>query len=66
MQSPALNFKLGQTIALALQKKLATSVHVNRVLHDLRTDRILDPDKLVDVAGIDPQLAFSWTRSPFA
>ena len=51
-----------------------TFVHVNRVLRDLRQDgivefhyrrlRILDPDKLVDVAGIDPQLAMSWIRPP--
>lgn len=49
-----------------------TFVHVNRVLRDLRQDgivefhyrrlRILDPDKLIDVAGIDPQLAMSWVR----
>lgn len=49
-----------------------TFVHVNRVLRDLRNDgivefhyrqlRILDPDKLIDVAGIDPQLAMSWIR----
>lgn len=49
-----------------------TFVHVNRVLRDLRKDgivefhyrrlRILDPDKLVDVAGMDPQLAMSWIR----
>lgn len=47
-----------------------TFVHVNRVLRDLRKDgiaefhyrrlRILDPDKLVDVAGIDPQLLMPW------
>lgn len=47
-----------------------TFVHVNRVLRDLRQDgivefhyrrlRILDPDKLVDMAGIDPQLLLSW------
>lgn len=53
-----------------------TGVHVNRVLRDLRTDgivefhyrrlRILNPDKLVDVSGVDPQLALSWIgrRSP--
>ena len=52
-----------------------TGVHVNRVLADLRKEGIiefhyrrlviLDPDKLVDVAGIDPHLALSWTgRSP--
>lgn len=49
-----------------------TFVHVNRVLRELRTDgilefhyrrlRILDPDKLVDVAGLDPQLVMSWVR----
>lgn len=49
-----------------------TFVHVNRVLRDLRLDgvvefhyrrlRILDPDKLIDVAGIDPQIAMSWMR----
>jgi CRP-like cAMP-binding protein len=49
-----------------------TFVHVNRVLRDLRREgivefhyrrlRILDPDRLIDVAGIDPQLAMSWIR----
>jgi CRP-like cAMP-binding protein len=48
-----------------------TGVHVNRMLRDLRKDgvvefhhqrlRILDPDKLIDVAGIDPDLIASWT-----
>ena len=47
-----------------------TGVHVNRVLRDLRTQgilefryrrlRILDPDKLADVGGIDPHVALSW------
>jgi CRP-like cAMP-binding protein len=47
-----------------------TGVHVNRVLRDLRRERILEfhyrrlrvlnPDKLVDVAGVDPKLMFSW------
>lgn len=47
-----------------------TGVHVNRVLRDLRKEgivefhyrrlRILNPDKLVDVAGIDPHVALSW------
>ena len=47
-----------------------TGVHVNRVLRDLRKDgilefhyrrlRILNPDKLVDVAGIEPHVALSW------
>ena len=51
-----------------------SSVHVNRVLRELRNDgivefhyrrlTILDPDRLVDVAGIDPQLALSWIRPP--
>ena len=45
-----------------------TGVHVNRVLRDLRTDgivefhyrrlRILNPDKLVDAAGVDPTWLF--------
>jgi hypothetical protein len=49
-----------------------TGVHVNRVLRDLRSDgvlefhyrrlRVLDPDKLVEVAGIDPHVALSWMR----
>ena len=49
-----------------------TAVHVNRVLRKLKQDgivefhyrrlRILDPDKLSDVAGIDPQRAKSWFR----
>lgn len=54
-----------------------TGVHVNRVLHNLRREgvlefhyrrlRILDPDKLIDVAGIDPQTVLSWTgRHPSA
>jgi CRP/FNR family transcriptional regulator, anaerobic regulatory protein len=47
-----------------------TGVHVNRVLRDLHKEgilgfhyrrlRILNPDKLVDVAGIDPQVAMTW------
>ena len=47
-----------------------TGVHVNRVLRDLRKDgvvefhyrrlRILNPDRLVDVAGIDPHVALPW------
>ena len=46
-----------------------TGVHVNRVLRDLHKEgvaefhyrrlRILDPDKLVDIAGIDPHVALS-------
>jgi CRP/FNR family transcriptional regulator, anaerobic regulatory protein len=49
-----------------------TLVHVNRMLRDLRKDgivefhyrrlRILDPDKLVDAAAVDPQLVLSWIR----
>ena len=47
-----------------------TGVHVNRVLRDLRTEgilefhyrhlRIFNPDKLVNVAGVDPHVALSW------
>jgi CRP-like cAMP-binding protein len=47
-----------------------TGIHVNRMLQDLRKEgilefhyrrlRILDPDKLVDVAGIDPHVALAW------
>lgn len=47
-----------------------TFVHVNRVLSTLRKDkivhfhyrrlRILDPDRLIEVAGVDPQTAMSW------
>ena len=47
-----------------------SSVHVNRVLRDLCKDgivefhyrrlRILNPDKLVDVARIDPHVALPW------
>lgn len=47
-----------------------TGVHVNRVLRDLcaegilefhyRRLRIMNPDRLVDVAGIDPQVALAW------
>lgn len=49
-----------------------TFVHVNRVLRELRKDgilqfhykrlRILDPDRLMDVAGLDPSLVMSWIR----
>ena len=49
-----------------------TFVHVNRVLRDLRAEgivefhyrrlRILDPDKLIDAAGVDPHLAMHWIR----
>lgn len=47
-----------------------TGVHVNRVLRDLRKEgivefhyrrlRILNPDKLVDIAGIEPHVVLSW------
>ncbi len=47
-----------------------TFVHVNRVLRAFRKERILefhyrrlrilDPDRLIDVAGIDPQFAMGW------
>ena len=51
-----------------------TGVHVNRVLRELREDgivefhyrrlRIMNPDKLVDVAGIDPRVAVPWLTDP--
>jgi CRP-like cAMP-binding protein len=51
-----------------------TFIHVSRVLSQLRQDgivefhyrrlRILDPDKLIEVAGIDPHLAMSWVPRP--
>jgi hypothetical protein len=44
-----------------------TNVHVNRILRDLREEgvvefhyrrlRIINPDKLADVAGVDPRVA---------
>jgi len=47
-----------------------TGVHVNRVLQELREERVLEfhyrrlrilnPDKLVDVVGVDPHVALSW------
>lgn len=54
-----------------------STVHVNRILHGFRKDeilefhhwglRILDPDKLVDAARVDPQTILSWTgRFPSA
>lgn len=54
-----------------------TFVHVNRVLSLLRKEgivqfqyrrlRILDPDRLIEVAGIDPEIAISWLeRRPWA
>ncbi|MDE2135686.1 MAG: Crp/Fnr family transcriptional regulator [Alphaproteobacteria bacterium] len=49
-----------------------TPVHVNRVLRELSDDGVitfryrrlcvLDPDKLAELAEIDPHLAMSWTR----
>jgi CRP-like cAMP-binding protein len=63
MHLPLTQEHIGDTTGL-------TGVHVNRVLRDLRRERILefhyrrlrviDPDRLVDVAGVDPQLMFSW------
>jgi len=47
-----------------------TSVHVNRVLSTLRKERIvefhyrrlriLDPDRLIEVAGVEPEMAPAW------
>jgi CRP/FNR family transcriptional regulator len=49
-----------------------TGVHVSRVLRNLRNERIvqfhyrrltiLDPDRLVDVADMEPHLVRSWIR----
>lgn len=65
MQLPLTQEHIGDATGL-------TGVHVNRVLRDLRKERILefhyrklrilDPDRLVDVAGIDPQTALSWIK----
>ena len=69
MRLPLTQEHIGDAIGL-------TFVHVNRVLRRLERDgilqfhyrrlRILDPDKLIDVAGIDPQLAMSWIGPQFA
>jgi CRP-like cAMP-binding protein len=63
MHLPLTQEHIGDTTGL-------TGVHVNRVLRDLRREqilefhyqrlRVLNPDKLLDVAGVDPQLMFSW------
>ena len=47
-----------------------TGIHVNRVLRELRLEgilefhyrrlRILNPDRLVEVAGVEPQVALAW------
>ena len=53
-----------------------TFVHVNRVLSILRKERIVefhyrrlrivDPDRLIEVAGVDPQTALAWLQRPSA
>jgi len=63
MQLPLTQEDIGDATGL-------TGVHVNRVLRDLRKEgivefhykrlRILDPDRLIDVAKIDPHMALSW------
>ena len=63
MQLPLTQEHIGDATGL-------TGVHVNRVLGDLRDEgivqfhyrklMILDPDRLIDVAAIDPHLALSW------
>jgi CRP-like cAMP-binding protein len=65
MQLPLTQEHIGDATGL-------TFVHVNRVLRELcdegivefhyRRLRILDPDKLIDVAGTDPHLAMAWMR----
>jgi len=69
MYLPLTQEHIGDTMGLS-------GVHVNRVLRDLRRERILefhyrrlrvlDPDKLVDAAGVDPQLMFSWIPRLFS
>ena len=66
MHIPLTQEHLGDATGLA-------AVHVNRILRGLQRDgvlefhyrrlRILDPDKLIDVAGIDPEIAKSWFHS---
>jgi CRP-like cAMP-binding protein len=65
MQLPLTQEHIGDATGL-------TGIHVNRVLRELRKDgilefhyrrlRILNPDRLIDVAGVDPHVALSWTR----
>lgn len=65
MHLPLTQEHLGDALGL-------TAVHVNRVLRSLRKDgvielhyrrlRILNPDRLLDVAGLDPHLVMSWIR----
>lgn len=65
MQLPLTQEHIGDATGL-------TSVHVNRVLRGLKQGgvvefqyrrlRVLDPDKLIDVAGVDPQIAHAWLR----
>ena len=68
MLLPITQEDIGDTMGL-------TGVHVNRVLRELRRERIvefhyrrlrvIDPDKLLDAAAVDPRLAFSWlSRTP--
>jgi CRP-like cAMP-binding protein len=72
MRLPLMQVHIGDATGLS-------AVHVNRILHSLRRDeilefhyrnrrlRILDPDKLVDAARVDPQTILSWTgRFPSA
>lgn len=66
MPIPLTQEHLGDATGLA-------AVHVNRVLRGLQRDgivefhyrrlRILNPDKLVDVVGVDPEIAKPWFRS---
>jgi len=63
LQIPLTQEHLGDATGLA-------AVHVNRVLRGLQRDgiaefhyrrlRVLDPDRLIDVAGVDPEIARSW------
>lgn len=65
MQFPLTQEHIGDATGL-------TAVHVNRVLRKLKQDGIvefhygrlciLNPDKLIDITGIDPQVAHLWLR----
>lgn len=69
MQLPLTQEHIGDATGLS-------GVHVNRVLSDLRKDgiltfsyrrlSILDPDRLVDLAGTDPALLRSWMPQDFS
>lgn len=65
MQLPLTQEHIGDATGL-------TAIHVNRILRGLKQDgvvefhyrrlRILNPDRLTDIAGVDPQVAHFWLR----